>query len=248
MPKCERPSEVGEAGRTDREYASCIEEHSFGLWPAPQPPFHVSLLSRVKTGFPPICRRCGSSRVTRRRVTRNARPLSWPCRIGGIGEERRYFDRCRKRRDRARNDGAWHARTHERGLGGWCMAAVIRACGHRRHQGQLRRLSALHIGVTAPKGGRHRYVRLTARLAAALREHRSLRSKRVLCMADGSPDAADGAIQGQASRTTSQPAGRGARVASHLLLSSRHVGGTGASHSRACRAQRADHDPTVHAP
>ncbi len=41
--------------------------------------------------------------------------------------------------------------------------------------------------VTSPKGGRHRYVRMTARLAAALREHRSLRSKRVLCLTDGSP-------------------------------------------------------------
>jgi integrase len=35
--------------------------------------------------------------------------------------------------------------------------------------------------VTAPKGGRLRYVPLTVRLATALREHRHLRSARVLC-------------------------------------------------------------------
>lgn len=41
--------------------------------------------------------------------------------------------------------------------------------------------------VTAPKGGRWRCVPLTVRLAAALREHRHLRSPRVLCSADGAP-------------------------------------------------------------
>ena len=40
--------------------------------------------------------------------------------------------------------------------------------------------------VTVPKGGRHRYVPLTIRLAAALRDHRHLRSARVLCRDDGS--------------------------------------------------------------
>jgi integrase len=39
--------------------------------------------------------------------------------------------------------------------------------------------------VTMPKGGRLRYVPLTVRLAAALREHRHLRSQRVLCQQDG---------------------------------------------------------------
>lgn len=41
--------------------------------------------------------------------------------------------------------------------------------------------------VTVPKGGRLRYVPLTIRLAAALRQHRQLKSNRVLCSADGSP-------------------------------------------------------------
>jgi integrase len=45
--------------------------------------------------------------------------------------------------------------------------------------------------VTAPKGGRLRYVPLTQRLTTALRDYRDLRSTRVLCRADGSPLSAD---------------------------------------------------------
>lgn len=45
--------------------------------------------------------------------------------------------------------------------------------------------------VTVPKGGRLRYVPLTVRLATALREHRHLRSPRVLCRRDGSSLSAD---------------------------------------------------------
>ena len=41
--------------------------------------------------------------------------------------------------------------------------------------------------VTAPKGGRPRYLRMTTRLAGALRAHRSLQSRRVLCWSDGRP-------------------------------------------------------------
>jgi integrase len=41
--------------------------------------------------------------------------------------------------------------------------------------------------VTVPKGGRLRYVPLTVRLTAALRDHRHLRSLRVLCQEDGQP-------------------------------------------------------------
>lgn len=41
--------------------------------------------------------------------------------------------------------------------------------------------------VTVPKGGRLRYVPLTTRLAAALRAHKHLRSKLVLCQRDGAP-------------------------------------------------------------
>ena len=41
--------------------------------------------------------------------------------------------------------------------------------------------------VTTPKGGRLRYVPLTRRLAAALSDHRHLRSPRVLCQDDREP-------------------------------------------------------------
>ena len=41
--------------------------------------------------------------------------------------------------------------------------------------------------ITVPKGGRLRYVPMTRRLEAALRAHRHLRGKRVLCQSDGSP-------------------------------------------------------------
>jgi integrase len=41
--------------------------------------------------------------------------------------------------------------------------------------------------ITTPKGGRIRYVPLTVRLTSALREHRHLRSPRVLCQQDGTP-------------------------------------------------------------
>ncbi len=40
--------------------------------------------------------------------------------------------------------------------------------------------------VTTPKGGRLRYVPLTIRLAAALRDHRHLKGRLVLCDVDGS--------------------------------------------------------------
>jgi len=41
--------------------------------------------------------------------------------------------------------------------------------------------------VTMPKGGRLRYVPLTVRLTTALREHRHLKSSRVLCQSNGTP-------------------------------------------------------------
>jgi integrase len=41
--------------------------------------------------------------------------------------------------------------------------------------------------VNSPKGGRVRYVPMTIRLASALRQHRHLRSSRVLCSDDGTP-------------------------------------------------------------
>ena len=49
--------------------------------------------------------------------------------------------------------------------------------------------------VASPKGGRLRYVPMTARLAAALREHRHLRGPRVLYQDEGSP-LTEGLVQG----------------------------------------------------
>jgi site-specific recombinase XerD len=41
--------------------------------------------------------------------------------------------------------------------------------------------------LTAPKNGRIRFVGMTERLAAALRQHRHLRSRRVVCTNEGTP-------------------------------------------------------------
>ncbi len=61
-------------------------------------------------------------------------------------------------------------------------------CDVDLHKRQLRvRQSEWKGHVTAPKGGRMRYVPLTVRLAAALRAHRHLKGPRVLCSADGHP-------------------------------------------------------------
>lgn len=47
--------------------------------------------------------------------------------------------------------------------------------------------------LTAPKNGRIRFVGMTERLAAALRQHRHLRNRRVLCKDDGTPLTRQGA-------------------------------------------------------
>ena len=47
--------------------------------------------------------------------------------------------------------------------------------------------------LTAPKNGRIRFVGMTERLAAALRQHRHLRSRRVLCTNEGTPITRQGA-------------------------------------------------------
>ena len=47
--------------------------------------------------------------------------------------------------------------------------------------------------LTSPKNGRVRWVRMTGRLAVALRQHRHLRSTRVLCKEDGEPLTRQGA-------------------------------------------------------
>jgi integrase len=71
--------------------------------------------------------------------------------------------------------------------------------------------------VTTPKGGRERYVPLTRRLAAALSEHRHLRSKRVLCQDDAKP------FTRQIVQTRTKRAARRARLAHEGVHVLRHT-------------------------
>ncbi|MFN7982993.1 MAG: tyrosine-type recombinase/integrase [Vicinamibacterales bacterium] len=71
--------------------------------------------------------------------------------------------------------------------------------------------------VTTPKGGRSRHVPLTRRLAAALSEHRHLRSKRVLCQDDRKP------FTRQIVQTRVKRAARRARVAHEGVHVLRHT-------------------------
>jgi integrase len=68
--------------------------------------------------------------------------------------------------------------------------------------------------VTVPKGGRLRYVPLTARLATALRDHRHLKSPRVLCLDDGSALTQD--VVGEYVRKAGRKAGVAASGAHRL--------------------------------
>jgi len=70
--------------------------------------------------------------------------------------------------------------------------------------------------VTTPKGGRLRHVPLTRRLAAALSDHRHLRSSRVLCQDDAEP------LTRQIVQTRAKRAGRKARVTHHGVHILRH--------------------------
>jgi integrase len=71
--------------------------------------------------------------------------------------------------------------------------------------------------VTTPKGGRPRYVPMTRRLAAALAEHRHLRSTRVLCQDDATP------FTRQIVQTRAKRAARKARVAHEGVHVLRHT-------------------------
>jgi integrase len=71
--------------------------------------------------------------------------------------------------------------------------------------------------VTTPKGGRSRQVPLTRRLAAALSDHRHLRSKRVLCQDDAKP------FTRQIVQTRTKRAARRARLAHEGVHVLRHT-------------------------
>jgi integrase len=71
--------------------------------------------------------------------------------------------------------------------------------------------------VTTPKGGRLRHIPLTRRLAAALSDHRHLRSTRVLCQDDNEP------LTRQIVQTRAKRAGRKARLQHHGVHILRHT-------------------------
>ena len=103
--------------------------------------------------------------------------------------------------------------------------------------------------VTTTKGGRLRYVPLTVRLTAALREHRHLREPRVLCQADGTPFTRQ-QVQYRVKRAaqTGERAGRRAHPSSHVLLAPGDAWRASAGDSGTRRTQRARHDAALHAP
>ena len=100
-----------------------------------------------------------------------------------------------------------------------------------------------------PKSGRLRYVPLTQRLTAALVEHRHLRSKRVLCQADGSAvHAADRAEPDDPRGEASEREEGRAHPSSHVLLALVDARRAGAGDSGARRPRGPDDDAALHAP
>jgi integrase len=72
--------------------------------------------------------------------------------------------------------------------------------------------------ITTPKGGRIRYVPLTVRLTSALREHRHLRSSRVLCQPDRTPYTRQQLQYRMKCAARRAHVREAARAASHVLL------------------------------
>ena len=103
--------------------------------------------------------------------------------------------------------------------------------------------------VTAPKGGRLRYVPMTVRLATALREHRHLRAARVLCRnsAPLSADVVKHYVE-RAARRARLSEKRCASPATYVLLASGDARGAGTGDPGAGWPQRSDHDAALHAP
>jgi integrase len=83
--------------------------------------------------------------------------------------------------------------------------------------------------VTIPKGGRLRYVPLTVRLAAALKEHRHLKSDRVVCSSDGAP-LTQRLVQGLVARAARRAGLRngGVHILRHTFCSHLAMRGAGA--------------------
>ena len=103
--------------------------------------------------------------------------------------------------------------------------------------------------VASPKGGRLRYVPLTSRLAAALRDHRHLRGRRVLYMDDGSP-LTEGVVQGlvrRAARRAGLSNNGPHMLRHHVLFAFGDAGRANSGYSRARGACRSDDNAAVHA-
>ncbi len=100
--------------------------------------------------------------------------------------------------------------------------------------------------VTTPKGRRLRHVPMTRRLAAALSDHRHLRSTRVLCQDDTEP------FTRQIVQTRAKRAARKAGLAHHGVHILRHTFGDAWSartgHPGTRRAYGPDDDAASHAP
>ena len=104
--------------------------------------------------------------------------------------------------------------------------------------------------VGTPKSGRERKVPLTARLRAARKAQRHLKSELVFCHSDGKPFTPVRNRGGAPLRlqTSGAPDHRLARASTHLLLAPRHAGRGAEGDSGAGRALDPQHDPSVHAP
>ena len=104
--------------------------------------------------------------------------------------------------------------------------------------------------VTTPKGGRLRHVPLTRRLAAALSEHRHLRSARVLCQDDAEPMTRQ-IVQTRAKRAARKARfdeRRGAYPAAHVLFAPGDAWRAGTGDSGAGGTQGSVDDAALHAP
>ena len=101
--------------------------------------------------------------------------------------------------------------------------------------------------LTAPKNSRIRRVEMTQRLAAALREHRHLRSPRVLCEDDGTPLTRQGAWSRvrYAARRAGLPTG--VHILRHSFSSFWRCGRAREGNSGAPWASRPDDDAAVYA-
>ncbi len=101
-----------------------------------------------------------------------------------------------------------------------------------------------------PKGGRLRYVPMTARLASALRERRHQRSKLVVCHGDGSALTQrflDGHVRRSSRRAELRSIGPHA-LRHYVLFTSRDAWRAGARYSGTRGTPQSQHDLAVHAP